>query len=53
MFMLHTYFLQVIVPQKLFIMKSRKSFFPSNTVCLTDAVPDFDDIQHTIHLQVC
>lgn len=44
--------LQVIVPQKLFIMKSRNSFFPSNTVCLTDAVPEYDDIQNTIHLQV-
>ena len=44
--------LQVIVPQKLFIMKSRNSFFPANTVCLTDAVSDYDDIQNTIHLQV-
>ena len=43
---------QVIVPQKLFIMKTRNSFFPANTVCLTDAVSDYDDIQHTIHLQV-
>ncbi|DBB11361.1 TPA: hypothetical protein ACH3X3_006783 [Trebouxia sp. C0006] len=41
----------VIVPQKLFIMKTRNSFFPANTVCLTDAVSDYDDIQHTIHLQ--
>jgi len=40
------------VPQKLFIMKTRNSFFPANTVCLTDAVSDYDDIQHTIHLQV-
>ena len=44
--------IQVIVPQKLFIMKTRNSFFPANTVCLTDAVSDYDDIQHTIHLQV-
>ncbi|DBA76239.1 TPA: hypothetical protein ACH3X1_009959 [Trebouxia sp. C0004] len=42
---------QVIVPQKLFIMKTRNSFFPANTVCLTDGVSDYDDIQHTIHLQ--
>lgn len=44
--------LQVIVPQKLFIMKSRNSFFPANTVCLTDAVSDYDDVQNTVHLQV-
>ena len=42
----------MIVPQKLCIMKTRNSFFPANTVCLTDAVSEFDDIQHTIHLQV-
>jgi len=42
----------VIVPQKLFIMKTRNSFFPANTVCLTDVVSDYDDIQHTVHLQV-
>lgn len=43
---------QVIVPQKLFIMKTRNSFFPADTVCLTDAASEYDDIQHTIHLQV-
>ena len=43
---------QVIVPQKLFIMKSRNSYFPSDTVCLTDVVAEYDDIQQTIHLQV-
>ena len=42
----------MIVPQKLFIMKTRNSFFPANTVCLTDAVSDYDDAQHTIRLQV-
>ena len=44
--------MQVIVPQKLFIMKSRSSFFPADTVCLSDVVTEYDDTQHTISVQV-
>ena len=45
--------LQVVVPQKLFIMHSRTSFFPSSTLSLIDVKPDYDEGQQTIHLQVC
>lgn len=44
--------MQVVVPQKLFIMHSRNAFFPSSTLSLIDVRPDYDESQQTIRLQV-
>lgn len=43
--------LQLVVPQKLFLLHSQSSQHPSNAISLAGSRPDFDDVTHTIHLQ--
>ena len=43
--------LQLVVPQKLFLLHSQSSQHPSNAIYLAGSRPDFDDVTHTIHLQ--
>ena len=43
--------LQLLVPQKLFLLHSQSSQHPSNAISLAGSRPDFDDVTHTIHLQ--
>ena len=44
--------LQVLVPQKLFLMRGKFSFFPSDAVSLAQCTPDFEMAARTIFLLV-
>lgn len=48
----HMAVVQVLVPQKLFLMRGKFSFFPSDAVSLAQCTPDFDVAGRTIFLLV-
>ena len=43
--------MQLVVPQKLFLLHTQSSQHPSNAISLAGSRPDYDDVTHTIHLQ--
>ena len=45
--------LQVLVPQKLFIMRSKFSFFPSDAVSLAGSTPVLDAAGRMVLFKVC
>ena len=43
--------LQVLVPQKLFLMRSRAAAYPLSVLSLAEVTPSFDELTRSITIQ--